>query len=167
MQSSFNGDSPLHLLLKYKPPLHVIILLSRKLSEISRKSIPEAVCDQQGRTPLHVACAHGCSIAVIARLMNGATAKFGNPASVPDASNMLPLHWACGAAGNDVENMKQVIGLLVGAYAEGVLMSDCREGRLPTWPTNTRWIPDTPPRDSTTTRQRRGSIGSDLGTKRN
>lgn len=122
------GESPLHILLKYQPPLHVVRLLIQKLSELNRNSVPEAVRDPKGRTPLHIACAYACSIAVIARLMNGATAKFRNPAAVPDAAHMVPLHWACKAvvSQDNVENMVHVIGFLVEAYPEGVFIANGR-----------------------------------------
>lgn len=130
---STGGESPLHILVKYQPPLHVVSLLIRMLRELTRGAcLPEAEQDRKGRTPLHVACAFGCSIAVVARLVDGDTASHANPASVRDSAHMLPLHWACTAAhavaahSDSRANMVHLVGFLVEAYPHGVFMENGR-----------------------------------------
>lgn len=131
-----HDESPLHILLQYQPPLHVVSLLIQKMSDghstagsHRRKcdsNVPEAQVDSMGRTPLHIACAFACSVAVVARLLNGAATYFPKPAAVRDFADMIPLHWACQTASNltekgDIDNMIHVVGFLVEAYPNGVL----------------------------------------------
>jgi hypothetical protein len=87
--------------------------------------VPEAMCDAIGRTPLHVACAFACSVVVVARLLNGAREQFRKPAAVQDAAFMIPLHWACQAAGTvsnrkELDNLVQIVSFLADIFPKGV-----------------------------------------------
>jgi hypothetical protein len=122
-------ESPLHILLQYQPPLKAVSLLIKRMREDFPKSIPEAECDSMGRSSLHVACAFACNVAVVARLLNGATAQFRKPAAVQDTAHMTPLHWACQTAATladrkDIDNMVQVIGFLVEAYPAAIKLTN-------------------------------------------
>jgi hypothetical protein len=84
-------DTPLHYLVKFRPPLSLVDLLIRILSEYIRS--PEEARDASGRNPLHVATAAGCHVAVIRRLLQGT--KSGLPAMMKDEAGRYALHYAC------------------------------------------------------------------------
>jgi hypothetical protein len=152
-------ESPLHVLLQYQPPLKAVSLLIKRMREEFPKSIPEAECDSLGRSSLHVACAFACNVAVVARLLNGATAQFRKPAAVQDTAHMTPLHWACQTASTladrkDTDNMVQVIGFLVEAYPAAIKLPNktgstpadlLARGRQPVDPALLQALDRTPP----------------------
>jgi len=145
----FRGESPLHVILPFHPPVENVDLLIQYLSASKQsQAVPEDVLDMLGRTPLHVAAAHGCSAKVVARLINGVSAIM--PAVAKDAMGRHALHWACTnphGCENDIssninfrrkkisrnkfidglsatENRIQVVTLLLEAYPEAVLIAD-------------------------------------------
>jgi hypothetical protein len=106
-ESCSGGETALHRLLRYQPPLRLVDLLTEKLttlefvgtscgppaSENDVVFIPELSRDDQGRTPLHIAAEAGCHFEVIDRLMEGTTCIM--PALTKDDHGRFPLHWAC------------------------------------------------------------------------
>lgn len=139
----FRGETPLHVLLRYNPPEELVSSLIDYLSH-SEKSlgVPEDSVDMLGRTPLHVACANGCSVAVIGRLINGVSAAM--PAFAKDTMGRHALHWACANSNGEFlenksfrrlrnnafgenmldNNMVNVIKVLLKAYPEAVFIAD-------------------------------------------
>lgn len=91
----FRGETPLHVLLRYNPTEELVSSLIEYLSSHSERSlgVPEDAVDMLGRTPLHVACANGCSVAVVGRLITGVSAAM--PAFAKDVTGRHALHWAC------------------------------------------------------------------------
>jgi hypothetical protein len=139
-----HSDLPLHFLLQHQPPLHVVSQICRTLnnsdnnnssksnSNLSRQAKPppaESIPDAFGRTPLHVAVAHGCTVSVLARIMNGDAKR--NPASTSDQQGRLALHWAMYAGRReDDEVLLQTVAFLVEAYPLAVDRADA-SGRTP------------------------------------
>jgi hypothetical protein len=133
-----NGKIILHKILKYQPPVEIVHLLILRLAEKSNIAVPEEFKDAEGRTPLHVAVAHGCDAAVIHRLLNGVSRVI--PAVTKDNDDRLPLHLAClneacGATltkqqskqptpAEEVNNMVQVVYLLLSAYPVAAAIRD-------------------------------------------
>jgi hypothetical protein len=148
---SFRGESPLHMILHYRPTPTVVDKLIEYLSS-SKKShaVPEEAIDMQGFTPLHVGAYKGCSASVMRRLVTGVSAVM--PAITKDSMGRHALHWACAnprgkastalctpfrkcrSLNNDglsaVDNMVQVVFLLVKAYPEASAIPDV-EGNTP------------------------------------
>jgi len=108
------SETPLHRLVRYRPPASLVDLLARKLAVLrngddkamasehfgtahdlstSLSFIAEESRDTQGRTPLHIAVAMQCHMSVIKRLVAGPTCT--NPVFVLDEEGRCPLHWAC------------------------------------------------------------------------
>lgn len=148
----FRGETPLHVLLRYNPTEELVNNLIDYLSQ-SEKSlgVPEDSVDMLGRTPLHVACANGCSAAVVERLINGVSAAV--PAFAKDSMGRHALHWACANPVGDcclehkrrlllrknnkfvetmsmVNNMVKVVKVLLKAYPEAVFIAD-HDGNRP------------------------------------
>jgi hypothetical protein len=137
LQLNANGKTSLHNILKYQPPAEVVHLLILRLTEKTNIAVPEEFKDAEGRTPLHVAVAHGCHATVIHRLLNGISLVI--PAVIKDNDNRLPLHLAClnEARGStstkqkskqptpeEVNNMVQVVYLLLAAYPVAAVIRD-------------------------------------------
>ena len=142
--SLFRGETPLHILLRYHPTNELVHRLVEYLSQSAQSlGVPEDAVDMMGRTPLHVAAAHGGSVAVVKRLLQGVSAAM--PAFAKDATGRHALHWACanpqGSHGNRsarrrttnklfvqsmemVNNMVQVVKVLLKAYPESVFLAD-------------------------------------------
>ena len=126
-------ESPLHLLLQYRPPLTVVNTVILELKHLGQEC-PEAMCDAKGRNSLHIACATvPCnSVAVVARLLNGQTilqsSSSYNPAAVRDKHKMLPLHHACNGkvTKSDLESRVLIIRFLTECYPQGVLLQNNR-----------------------------------------
>lgn len=96
----FQQQLPLHIVLKYKPPVRLVELLIQKLSTNSnREEGPSAVVavaeatDMLGRSPLHVAVQHGCCVAVVELLLDHAAAA-GPGIITRDYWGRSALHWA-------------------------------------------------------------------------
>jgi hypothetical protein len=135
-----NGKTTLHSILKYQPPAVIVHLLILRLSEKSNIAVPEEFKDAEGRTPLHVAVAHGCHATVIHRLLDGISLVI--PAVTKDNDGRLPLHLAClkEACGGatlikkqskqpkpeEVNNMVQVVHLLLAAYPVAAVIRDSK-----------------------------------------
>lgn len=146
-----NPTTPLHEVLEYCPPLAVVNLLCQSLHFEERtvyefsisagctNSSPEDVATEDGRKPLHIACEHGCDIAVVKRLMKGTS--YVRPVMACDVQGRTPLHWACEnpkgtSTGSSfslfnssrrkqcVDNMVQVIESLLHAYPRAALLKD-------------------------------------------
>lgn len=103
----FRGESPLHVLLQYRPTLPVVEELLKVLACSSNNSgaavttptassVPEDALDMQGQTPLHVAVANGCDVEIVRLLLSGVSAVM--PAVAKDNWGRHALHRACGAA---------------------------------------------------------------------
>jgi ankyrin repeat protein len=137
LQFNANGKTSLHNILKYQPPAEIVHLLILRLAEKSKIAIPEEVKDAEGRTPLHVAVAHGCHATVIHRLINGVSLVI--PAVTKDNDDRLPLHLAClneacrttstkqpskQPTREEVNNMVQVVYLLLSAYPVAAVIRD-------------------------------------------
>lgn len=129
--------TPLHILLEHQPPLYLVNLMIQSLPGC------ESSKDRLGSTPLHVASASACSVAVIARLFNAATSKFPNPAAILDDCHRSPLHWACTVTTTTTqyneyseqtkqarENLIHVIGFLLKAHPASVKVCDLH-GKTP------------------------------------
>jgi len=82
----------LHIVMLYNPPVALVDLLIESLSRLVEPNyVPEATVDIRGQTPLHVAAASGCSLAVIKRLT-----KMSHHAVLHrDNVGRLPLHYVC------------------------------------------------------------------------
>jgi len=134
----FRGESPLHIVVQYSPTEAVVDklveFLTRKL-----KVVPEDAVDINGKTPLHIAAAAGCSSHVVARLVSGISAVM--PAVAKDVMGRHALHWACtnpnGRAfarkkelAGDADNSYRGIGLLIETYPEALCLMDM-DGRTP------------------------------------
>jgi hypothetical protein len=134
---TFKGATTLHLIMPYHPPVEVVDSLIYRLSQKRPGTVPEDATDMQGRTPLHVAVAHGCDIKVVQRLMNGVVSAV--PAVTKDAWNRLPLHWACVNENisfqqgclfgctprfTDCDNMTKIVEALVKVYPHAVTVKD-------------------------------------------
>ena len=141
---AFKGETILHLIMVYQPPVQVIDLLVHRMSQKQPGTVPEASTDIQGKTPLSVAVAHNCDVAVIHRLMNGVASVV--PAVAKDSWHRLPLHWACanpkgsskgkkwslvcGYRSKDSDNMTKIIEMLIKVYPHAVTIKD-RNGMTP------------------------------------
>ena len=149
-----NVETPLHRIMPYRPPAAVVDLLIQRLTEMSLHPdgcCPEDLVDSKGRTPLHVAAAEACDLAVVRRLISSS----GKAVQTRDLHLRYPLHWACsnprGASSvlrrgksttylfsksssanksNDARNMLEVIAALVLVYPKAVLWHD-KDGRTP------------------------------------
>jgi hypothetical protein len=132
-----DGKTTLHNILKYQPPAVIVDLLILRLAEKTNIAVPEEFKDSEGRTPLHIAVAHGCHATVIHRLLNGISLVI--PAVTKDNDDRLPLHLAClnEACGatltkkqckqpkpEEVSNMVQVVYLLLVAYPLAAVIRD-------------------------------------------
>jgi ankyrin repeat protein len=136
-----NGESALHVLVMYRPPISVVDLLSRWFTTHKSGFVPEDAVDAQGQTPLHIAVTRGCDVAVIERLTNVPSSVL--PATTMDYWRRCPLHWACcmqvpppedesrvGSRGRSVpskefaENMVSVVQLLIKAYPLAAVIED-------------------------------------------
>lgn len=91
--NSFKGETILHSVLQYQPPVEVIDLLIHRLN-VDNESMnfsPEFAVDVRGRTPLHLATSLGCDIDIIRRLLqNNQKAVF-----MQDSWKRYPIHLAC------------------------------------------------------------------------
>ena len=100
-----DGETALHVLVRYQPPEKLVDLLAKKMIHLSDPEtccwnqnsdavfIPENSRDDHGRTPLHIAAEAGCHFGVIDRLLEGETCVM--PAVTKDDYGRFPLHWAC------------------------------------------------------------------------
>ena len=88
----FKGETPLHMLLHYKPTEAVVDMLVDYLTDKS-ETVPEDLVDIMGRTPLHVGAAKACPALTMARLVSGVSGVM--PAVAKDSMGRHPLHWAC------------------------------------------------------------------------
>jgi hypothetical protein len=86
----FLGRSTLQLVMSHRPPIELVDLLIRRCREHNPDHCPEDSIDMQGRTPLHIAVQHGCSIETCKRLMND-----NLPVIMKDQMDRTPLHYAC------------------------------------------------------------------------
>lgn len=142
---TFKGETMLHMIMVHQPPASVVDMLIRSMMKKRPETVPEAATDMQSRTPLHLAVAHDCDIAVIDRLMNGVVAVV--PAVTKDMWHRLPLHWACANPNGSSEeswslccasfpqstysdNMIKTIEALVKAYPHATFVKD-RGGLTP------------------------------------
>jgi ankyrin repeat protein len=150
---SFKGETLLHLILPYNPPVEIVDLLTHHLGVVSSDPIvlPEEVANIHGRTPLHVAAAHACDVLVVRRLMVKSDTRTTLQASIRDCVERTPLHWACcipephkrrccrlrGLCGlgstcsknlmkpqDNGDNMVEVVRVLVETYPQAVIMKD-------------------------------------------
>ena len=85
--------TPLHVIVAHDPPVTIIDKMISILREKFGVRIPEEFQDEDGRTPLHVAVAAGCSVEVAERLLSGESLLM--PALMKDSMGRTPLHWAC------------------------------------------------------------------------
>ena len=136
---TFKGETILHMIMVYQPPVGVVDMLIRSMTQKGPETVPEAATDMQSRTPLHLAVAHNCDIAVIDRLMNGVVSVV--PAVTKDVWHRLPLHWACANPKGSTkeswslsctsfprltesDNMIKIVEALVKAYPHAVTVKD-------------------------------------------
>lgn len=87
----FKAELPLHILLNYRPPVYLVDLLIKKLATGSSDN-PVTATDMLGRTPLHVAVANRCDVAVVDRLLQ--KSSLSSSTTVRDYWGRTPLHWA-------------------------------------------------------------------------
>jgi hypothetical protein len=144
----FTGKTVLHQLMHYHPSVEVVTLLINRLMERTPQIVPEYTLDMSQQTPLHVAAAQGCDVAVIERLMKGPVSIF--PAVTRDCYGRLPLHWACSNPNGlsddkfgrltrwmgprskySEKNMVKVIYTLVKVFPEALFVKDL-SGKTPT-----------------------------------
>ena len=91
-RSPIPGASPLHVVLLYQPPLHIVEEVIQALMQAYPGAVPEdSIEPNQGRTPLHIAVATGCSCDIIERLYTHTAIR------IVDDEQRTPLHWACTA----------------------------------------------------------------------
>lgn len=90
-----DGGTLLHQIMVHRPPAALVdVIISRMMvSHATTNTIPEDTTNYDGKTPLHIAVASGCSFAVIRRLTNGTILH--TPVLSRDHQHRLPLHWAC------------------------------------------------------------------------
>lgn len=81
----FNGMTLLHVIVKRKPPLHILDAMIHAHSDALRGQ------DCVGRTPLHVACGTGADAKIIRSLVKA----FPQACDLKDEDGRLPLHLAC------------------------------------------------------------------------
>ena len=86
----FMGKSTLQLVMTCRPPVALVDLLIQRCREHKPDHCPEDSVDMQGRTPLHAAVEHGCSIETCERLMGD-----NLPVVMKDQLDRTPLHYAC------------------------------------------------------------------------
>lgn len=135
-------DSPLHVLMRHKPPVELVNMLCLKLEQINPGCLPEDGVDATGTTALIAAVRVHSEYDVIARLLNGSGSTL--PAMTMDSQQRLPLHWACIPAGTagvkwsfrlppkSTSNVlcRSVIQLLIKAYPQARHVKD-RFGNTP------------------------------------
>jgi len=91
-RSPIPGASPLHVVLLFQPPLHIVDELIQALIQAYPGAVPEdSIEPNQGRTPLHIAVATGCSCDIVERLYTHTAIR------TVDDEQRTPLHWACTA----------------------------------------------------------------------
>ena len=95
---------PLHALLRHRPTVAVVDALIHRLQHDMSSLAPGMLVPEECRetllqqTPLHVAVASQCSVAVLERLLQGESLVM--PAMAKDSLHRFPLHWACCAVKN-------------------------------------------------------------------
>jgi hypothetical protein len=132
---TFKGETILHLIMLYQPPVEVVCILIQRMMQKRPDTVPEAATDLLSRTPLHIAVMNDCEVAVIERLLSGTVTLV--PAVAKDSQQRLPLHWACirpkskdywwqscAARLRDSENTIRVIETLLDAYPHAVHVQD-------------------------------------------
>jgi len=83
------AKSPLHIMLRCKPPLFAVQALIKAWTARNRPP-QELLHARDGRqSTLHIAAAHGCNPKVCQYLLSCAVPH------TPDAQGRYPLHWAC------------------------------------------------------------------------
>ena len=88
---SMLGENCLHTIMKYRPPVRVIVLLLKRLVEYGIAE-PELSVDILGRTPLHYAVGYLCEPGVTQVLLTSSAGKLSLRAQ--DIDGRLPLHIA-------------------------------------------------------------------------
>jgi hypothetical protein len=93
--SGEDGGNLLHLLAQYQASAELLAVASDFITTNCEESdtIAEVACDNQGRTPLHVAMIHGCGSYVTEFLLKSDAGAL--PAFAKDESGRYPLHYAC------------------------------------------------------------------------
>jgi ankyrin repeat protein len=139
----FVGPSPLHILVRYCPPVELVDRMIQRIIEYTNDDmVPEDSLDPDGRCPLHVAVLSGCDHSVIVRLLSGVTHIL--PAVSKDSFDRTPLHYACANGKgskhsflsprrrnvDETENTFLTVRALVRAYPEAVEIKDCK-GKTP------------------------------------
>ncbi len=91
-----NGESALHLILKYSPPVEIVELLLQRMKETHPETNPVTCQDEYGMTPLHVAVGRSCDARIIELFVCGqeSCAKT-NVAGIADCHHRFPLHYIC------------------------------------------------------------------------
>ena len=91
-----NGESALHLILKYNPPVEIVELLLQRMKEMHPGTNPVTYQDEYGMTPLHVAVGRSCDARIIELFVfgQGGCAKT-NVAGIADCHHRFPLHYIC------------------------------------------------------------------------
>jgi hypothetical protein len=101
--------TPLHIVLAFHPPVPLVNMLCAVLTRGGVS--PEDSVDSHGRTPLHIAAASTCDLAVLHRLL------YGTAAMICDNLQRCPLHYACSFKKSKKEDdRKAAIYLLIEAY---------------------------------------------------
>ena len=92
-----NGESALHMILKYNPKVEVVELLIQRMKQMHPETNPVTYQDEYGMTPLHVAVARSCDVCIIELLVfgSGVSADERNVAGIADCHNRYPLHYIC------------------------------------------------------------------------
>lgn len=134
-ESASAEETPLHALLRYQPPVDLVTLLISRLIATTKNAVPEEVKDVHGNTPLHVAVAYGCDVAIVRVLLNGKGGVM--PAVTKDSDERLPLHLACLSeklscsrrsprkqTPDDQDNMLCIVYSLLSAYPMGLAIRD-------------------------------------------
>lgn len=92
-ESILLDETPLHLLLPFRPPVSTVNTICKWMSAHRRECNPEETINRRGETPLHVAVKHVCDISVVERLLEGKTTSCS--AMKVDYRLRHALHWAC------------------------------------------------------------------------
>jgi ankyrin repeat protein len=124
------GQTPLHFLLQFRPPLD---LVEQLIAILGQGFVPEDAVDAQGKTPLHIAVIAGCDSAVVQRLTYGKE-KIISAVRTKDHLERSPLHWACdspgavpgcfGIVGKNDPDVEEIVSVLARAFPEAVRMRD-------------------------------------------
>jgi len=103
---------PIHYACKYHAPDHII----SELADLHPYGL-SLTCQEYDMSALHLACEHGCPVAVIRTLLDG----HADAASHKDELGLLPLHLACAHGA-----CFQVIEALVKVYPDAVSAVDLK-----------------------------------------